>query len=266
MSVIDCSIRAALFTTVWTCSHLNGNAQVMVLPPIAPIQVDVCGTVISDTGCVQLLQTDEGGLFSVDNWTDSTTGVVAQVGDAVRVIGENPFGLCWNGCQPGAACLFNVDVRIDCLLEVQPFCFGDAMPLACPCGNNSPVGSDAGCQNSTGQGSVLQALGSVMVAADDLVLVVDDAPANVPGMIVAGQSEVALPFKDGILCAGSPTVRVQPLIVDASGSGVSNPGLAARESLVPGDVRVYQYWFRDPQVGPCGNASNLTNALRVNWL
>lgn len=266
MSVLQFSMRAVLCAAVWTSLHLCGFAQTIALPPWMPIQVDVCGTVISDVDCVQVLQTDQGGLFSVDDWTDDTTGIVAQVGDEIRVIGENPFGLCWNGCQPGVACLFNVDVSISCVREIQPICFGDGAPLACPCGNLSPQGADAGCLNSSGSGATLRGLGSNGVAADDLVLFAGDLPVGAPGMLVSGQTEVATAFKDGILCAGSPTTRIEVLIADASGFANTSAALAAAENLVPGDQRVYQLWYRDPQVGPCGTGSNISNAVRVSWL
>lgn len=266
MHVIQLSIRAALCVAVWTGSYVSGSAQTIALPPWMPIQVDVCGTVISDANCVQVLLTDQGGLFSVDDWTDDTTGVVAQIGDEIRVTGENPFGLCWNGCQPGVACLFNVEVTISCVLEIQPICFGDGAPLACPCGNLSPQGTDAGCLNSSGSGALLRGVGSTDVAADDLVLVASNVPAGAPGMLVSGRSEVAIPFKDGVLCAGNPTLRIEVMIADASGFANTSSALVAAESVVPGDQRVYQLWFRDPQVGPCGTGSNLSNALRVSWL
>lgn len=266
MPVIQFSIRVALCAAVLIGLQSNGTAQTVVLPPWMPIQVDVCGTVISDVNCVQILQTTQGGLFTIDDWTDDTTGVVAQIGDEVRVVGEHPFSLCFNTCQPNVGCLFNVDVSISCVLEIQPICFGDGNPLTCPCGNLSPQGAEVGCVNSSGSGAMLRGVGSTAVAADDLTLVASDVPAGAPGMLVSGQSEVGIPFKDGVLCAGNPASRIELLIVDASGFAITNSALAAAEGLAPGDQCVYQYWFRDPLVGPCGSGSNLTNALRVIWI
>jgi hypothetical protein len=266
MSVIDFSIRAALCAAIWTSCQLSGSAQTIVLPPWTPITVDVCGTVIADTSCGQVLLSDDGGMFSVDDWKDVVTGLPAQIGDEVRVVGENPFGLCWNGCQPGIACLFEVELTISCAAELQTTCYGDGFPNACPCGNLAVPGSDSGCVNSTGIGATLRSLGSVDIAADDLALMVDDAPSSVPGMLISGQTETAFAFRDGVLCAGSPTLRLQVLFTDANGYALSSVPLAATESLVPGDQRVYQYWFRDPQTGPCGTGSNLSNAVVANWI
>ena len=36
-------------------------------------------------------------------------------------------------------------------------------------------------------------------------------------------------------------------------------------AVAPGDSRVYQLWYRDPALSPCGTGSNLSSALLVQW-
>jgi hypothetical protein len=35
---------------------------------------------------------------------------------------------------------------------------------------------------------------------------------------------------------------------------------------LPGDIRRYQAWFRDPFGGPCGSGFNLSNGYEIVWL
>jgi hypothetical protein len=34
---------------------------------------------------------------------------------------------------------------------------------------------------------------------------------------------------------------------------------------VPGDVKRYQIWYRDPQGSPCGAQFNLSNGMEIVW-
>ena len=155
----------------------------------------------------------------------------------------------------------------------MPTCPGDATfdlgsgPVACPCGNNSTPGAGEGCSNSQGRGALLRATGSNTVSGDNLMLHVEGARPSQPGMIVQGESLMATPFKDGILCTGNPTERIEVVTLDANGEGATSGSIVDAGNVAgPGFVRFYQFWYRDPAISICGSGSNFSSGLRVDWL
>jgi len=145
--------------------------------------------------------------------------------------------------------------------------FCDATDGACPCANDPAAGTPGGCLNSTGQGAVLSESGIASLSGSTLVFHVTGARPSQPGMYLQGGATVSLPFKDGRLCMGTPTERLEVAFTDAAGNAVSTVDIAAAGNLFAAQpLRYYQYWYRDPVISPCGTGSNFSNALEISWL
>lgn len=150
--------------------------------------------------------------------------------------------------------------------SLSTYCFPDGLPMYCPCGNQGSVAGGGGCSNSSGNGAALEATGAPDFGEDTLRLHVTHAPPGVPGIFFAGGASqgYGVVFGDGFLCAASSLSRLELSTTDAGGDTASTVSLSAVGALSPGDLRFYQFWFRDP-VGPCGSGFNTSNGLRVQW-
>ena len=143
-------------------------------------------------------------------------------------------------------------------------CTGDGAFGPCPCGNESALGAREGCQHSGGAGARLTATGSDVLASGSFALQLVGGPALKGAVFVQGFGGPATPFADGKRCMTAPTLRLQTLTLDATGAATTTVDVASVAALAPGQTRAYQVWFRDP-TGPCGQTSNLSSALRIDW-
>jgi hypothetical protein len=186
--------------------------------------------------------------------------------------------------QHGAGFLFRVgglDADADGLPDScetftgAPFCFGDGSGSACPCGNASAAGANAGCKNSLGRGGRLMAQGAASVAADGLVFTAAYLPPLVPVLVFQGDAQVAggsgVALGDGLRCAGGAIVRIAKPAANAAGSAEVGAGIAgvlvSDAGAIPaaGGARCYQGWYRN-EASYCSSATfNLTNAVSVTW-
>ena len=139
------------------------------------------------------------------------------------------------------------------------YCFGDGTGAACPCSANGAAGE--GCMTTSGSGALLVGSGDADVANDSLSLSVTGGPAGKPGIFFQGDTQMAAPAGDGLLCSNS-TLRYAVNYLDASGS-VTQSGFGA--NATSGTTLNYQYWFRDP-ANTCGMGGfNYSNGWVVTW-
>ena len=206
----------------------------------------------------------------------SGVGAGAELGTSVGLFWQPGSGNAFNGSAgapaaadgQGAALTWSVPVPS----FATTFCYGDGSGAACPCGNESSVGSESGCTTGMNlhHGAWMRVGGETRtdsVSADDITFLCAWSARNQTAMLFAGTTQIAggsgLPFGDGLRCVGGQIVRLG-LRTTSSGYGTAiwGPGLASQAGWQPGQTRYFQTWFRDPN-GPCGTGHSLTNGLAV---
>lgn len=124
-----------------------------------------------------------------------------------------------------------------------------------------PIPYGQGKTSSLGLEPKIGYSGTPRLATNDLVVHVDDLIPNKPGQLFYGTARNAAPFVGGTLLVSLPLVRLPAVHADAQGS-VSIP--IAIDAAMPGTVRRYQFWQRDP-LHPDGTQACLSNALEVSF-
>jgi len=164
----------------------------------------------------------------------------------------------------------------ECEPGMTSFCFGDGTGAACPCANYGADGH--GCENSgTTGGALLSVAGSPSLSADTLVFTSSGERPTAFTIFLQGDLEIApVAYGDGLRCAGGSLKRLYTR--NAVGGVVSapqgaDPRVAARsaalgDTILPGEIRTYQTYYRDPSPTFCpnpGSTANASNAYRVRW-
>ena len=156
-------------------------------------------------------------------------------------------------------------------------CFGDGSAAPCPCANSGLPGH--GCDNSAATGGAkLDSSGTASLTGDSLVLSASGELPTALGIFLQGNLEVApAGFGDGLRCAGGSLKRLYAKSAIAGSSSAPQAGdlsVSARSALLgdvihAGEQRVYQVYYRDPNLGfcaaPAGDSWNVSNAVRVSW-
>jgi subtilisin family serine protease len=137
-----------------------------------------------------------------------------------------------------------------------------ALVLAC----GTPTSYCASSPNSVGPGAFMSWSGSQSLSANDLVVIASGAPPNTTGLFFFGTTSVQAPFGNGFRCVGGAVTRLPVVHANAFGDAVQNIDLAnlpQGQVVVAGDVRNFQFWYRNPAGG--GALFNLSDGLRVQF-
>jgi len=259
--------------------YLSENGQQMYVPSgrSAPVITDVDGD-----GRKDLLTGNKNGqvLYYPNQGTDAAPvfrGFARVTSDGVPIV-LAPF----NGRSHPVLCDWTGDGLTDLLLtgstkkvhlfqgveRIFSFCHGDGTALPCPCSNLGAPGE--GCANSSGSGAKLSTTGTTSIGTGQLALVATGAIPGQTGLFFQGNGRVAggngLVLGDGLLCAGGNVMRLEVVVADQTGAAGTSIDIAARAGVAPGDIRYYQFYYRDSVGSPCQNGFNLTNGLGISWL
>lgn len=224
------------FAAVSTCGVSGGSSLSSTFKIDGSARVDICYNYIADC--------NHNG---IDDRTDIQNGMPDADGDGIP-----------DECQPSS----------------KPFCEGDGPQNGganCPCSNNVPIGTLAGCLNSTGQGATLAGSGSTSVTQDTFVLTVSHMPVGVPAYFFMGtQAANQTPVYEGLRCLGGQITRLAKLPgAQSSGSGslphAGDPPLSQQYGISPGDTRIFQVIYRSGAGAPCGLPANWSNAVWTVW-
>ncbi len=149
-------------------------------------------------------------------------------------------------------------------------CAGDGSGTPCPCGNSG--GAGRGCASSVeANGALLTASGTASVGSDTLILLGSGMPDSsalyFQGTTAAAGGAGAV-FGDGLRCAGGSVKRLgtQTNVAGASQyPDVGDAPVSVQGTVAPGDVRVYQVWYRNAATFCTADTFNLTNGLQLTW-
>ena len=157
-----------------------------------------------------------------------------------------------------------------CHGPIDAICPGDQSLAQCPCTNYGDPGH--GCENSAQTGGA--SLGWIGATSPDTLRLVStgELPSALTIFLQGDQvTPIVMPFGDGLRCVGGNLLRIH--VTNASNGTANAPGFgnsisaksaALGDPLSPGDVRMYQAYYRDP-ASPCGQLFNVSNGVRVVW-
>jgi hypothetical protein len=178
----------------------------------------------------------------------------------------------------GGANLGDIEAGLHDLDEATKFCFpGLDGVRGCPCANTALI-DGAGCYNSSLVAASVWKSGTASLAADTAALITADERPTAPSIVVQGSTPIAAgaAFGQGMRCVGGSVKRlylkfaVAGSITAPAGSDLSIHARSAMlgDSLVPGSVRYYFVYYRDPfVVGGCPASAgfNSTDTVQITW-
>lgn len=185
-------------------------------------------------------------------------GAHRESSDATGVDGNQAS----NGASTsGAVYAFSVDSTS------IPYCFGDGTMTPCPCGNAGTSGH--GCSNyAFAAGGLLVTSGFASCSTDTLALTASNLFPTTPGLFLQGTVSISsgTAFGNGLLCVTGPTARLQVRFADSVGTASTTIPIHTVGMTNVGDLRHYQFYYRDDASFCTGAGFNTTNALSLTWL
>jgi hypothetical protein len=165
---------------------------------------------------------------------------------------------------------------ITCSDAIESFCPGDSTLAQCPCQNSGQPGR--GCNNSASTGGA-QLSASGTTTPDTVVLTSSFELPSALSIFLQGDAvtQFVQPFGDGLRCVGGQLHRLyvktaQAGTATAPGAGdqtISGRSGTLGDPLLPGTIRFYQVYYRDPSTSfctdPTGGTFNVSNGVRVVW-
>jgi hypothetical protein len=190
--------------------------------------------------------------------------------------------LCQTTGQPALDC--NLNGQIDsCELAVgAPDCNGNQRIDSCDIAvgystdaNNNAVPDDCECAtnnfcvpvpNSTGQPALISLVGTASLSLNNASLRCTQLPPTTSGLFFFGNNGLnpGNPFGNGRLCV-TGGVRRLPLTQAVAGvvNQAQNFGSTPYAGIQAGDVRFFQFWYRNTAAGGAG--FNLSDGIRVTF-
>ncbi len=111
--------------------------------------------------------------------------------------------------------------------------------------------------------------GAASISLNNLTLIASGLDPSQPGLYFQGDNRIAggagILFGDGLRCAGGGIVRLQVRAASATGESATTASIATLGGVLPGDVKRYQLWYRNPVASPCGSGFNLSNGYELTW-
>jgi hypothetical protein len=152
---------------------------------------------------------------------------------------------------------------------IQPPPTADELLLEVLLGEPAEVGQDycAATVNSTGVPCDLSWSGLPSLSAPSLVLHADGGVPSSPCRFLSSPAAQSLPFGNGWLCVGPPIEPLGDFVAFddiGTASAVVDVGSAPLLGVVPGEVRYFQVWYRDPAGFP--EPYNLSDAVALTFL
>lgn len=152
------------------------------------------------------------------------------------------------------------------------YCTGDGSATACPCGNASPMGSDAGCLNSLGLAARLTGRGTASLTNDTATLLGSGMPDS-GALYFQGSARVSggsgVVFGNSLLCVGGATRRLAIKQNSSSASQLpasGDPTLAWFGGLMTSGTVHYQIWYRDAANFCTASGYGLSNGFSIAWM